>query len=278
MKTTAKKGASKSGKAFTSQIAPKLATKPKNTVKPSAAKASLQDEVQSALKWLKSHSSRATLDGMARYALPSNNAFGVAYRDMKVLGKRLGRNHELAGALWDTGVYEARMVASLVADPEQLTPTQMDRWCKAFDNWGICDTMCFNLFDRTPHAWAKVTHWSSSNDEFVKRTAFALLWSLSVHDKRTGDEPFIQGLALIERAASDERNFVKKSANMALRAIGKRNHTLNAAAIAVARRLADSSNSVARWVGKDALRELTSPSVIRRLKPRARTAHVGKQF
>ncbi|PYU04338.1 MAG: DNA alkylation repair enzyme [Acidobacteria bacterium] len=270
MKTTAKKGATKSAKAFTSKVAAKPTTKPpKNTAKPSAIKVSLQNEVQSALKWLKSHSTKATLDGMARYALPSDNAFGVAYRDMKVLGKRLGRNHELAGALWDTGVYEARMVASFVADPAQLTPAQMDRWCKAFDNWGICDTMCFNLFDRTPHAWAKVTHWSSSNDEFVKRTAFALLWSLSVHDKRTGDEPFIEGLTLIERAASDERNFVKKSANMALRAIGKRNRTLNAAAIAVARRLADSPNSVARWVGKDALRELTSPSVIRRLRPRA---------
>ena len=123
MKTTAKKGATKSAKAFTSKVAPKPTTKPpKNTAKPSAIKVSLQNEVQSALKWLKSHSTKATLDGMARYALPSDNAFGVAYRDMKVLGKRLGRNHELAGALWDTGVYEARMVASFVADPAQLTP------------------------------------------------------------------------------------------------------------------------------------------------------------
>jgi 3-methyladenine DNA glycosylase AlkD len=273
MKTSAKKGATKSAKAFTAKVALKPAIKPpESAANPSATKATLQVQVQSALKWLKSHSTKATLDGMARYALPSNHAFGVAYRDMKVLGKRLGRNHELAGALWDTGVYEARMVASFVADPARLTPAQMDRWCKAFDNWGICDTMCFNLFDRTPHAWAKVMHWSSSNDEFVKRTAFALLWSLSVHDKRTGDEPFLQGLTLIEHAASDERNFVKKSANMALRAIGKRNCTLNAAAIGVARRLADSPNSVARWVGNDALRELTSPSVIRRLKPRALTA------
>ena len=137
MKTTAKKGATKSAKTSSSKIGPKPATKqPKNTTKPFATKASLQDEVQSALKWLKSHSTKATVDGMARYALPSNNAFGVAYRDMKVLGKRLGRNHRLAGALWDTGVYEARMVASFVADPAQLTPAQMDRWCKAFDKIG----------------------------------------------------------------------------------------------------------------------------------------------
>jgi 3-methyladenine DNA glycosylase AlkD len=229
---------------------------------------SREDEVRSALKWLKSHSTKSTLDGMARYAIPSDKAFGVAYKDMKVLGKRLGRNHELAAALWDTGVYEARMVASFVDDPSQVTPAQLDRWCKDFDNWAICDTMCFNLFDRTPHAWAKVAQWSSSKDEFVKRTAFALLWSLSVHDKRAGNEPFVEGLVLIERAADDERNFVKKAVNMALRAIGKRNRALNAAAVAAARRLAGSSNASARWVGKDALRELTSPSVIRRLARR----------
>jgi 3-methyladenine DNA glycosylase AlkD len=230
-----------------------------------ATRESLEDEVQSALKWLKSHSSKATRDGMARYSIPSHKAYGVAYRDIKLLGKQLGRNHELAAGLWGTGVYEARMVASLVDDPSQVTPAQMDRWCKEFDNWGICDTMCFNLFDRTPHAWAKVTRWSNSKDEFVKRTAFALLWSLSVHDKRAGNEPFVNGLVLIERAADDERNFVKKAVNMALRAIGKRNRRLNAAAIAVARRLAGSPNAVARWVGKDALGELTSPAVIRRL-------------
>jgi 3-methyladenine DNA glycosylase AlkD len=231
-------------------------------------KQSLEEEVRSALRWLKSHSTKSTLEGMARYAIPSDKAFGVAYKDMKMLGRLLGRDHELAATLWDTGVYEARMVASFVADPSQVTPAQMDRWCKDFDNWAICDTMCFNLFDRTPHAWAKVTQWSSSKDEFVKRTAFALLWSLSVHDKRAGNEPFVQGLVLVERADDDERNFVKKAVNMALRAIGKRNRALNTAAVSVARRLAGSRNATARWVGKDALRELTSPAVIRRLARR----------
>jgi len=230
-----------------------------------ATKESLEDGVQSALKWLKSHSTKATLDGMARYALPSDKALGVAYKDMKALGKRLGRNHELAAALWSTGVYEARMVASMVDDPAQVTPAQMDRWCKDFDNWGICDTMCFNLFDRTPHAWAKVTQWSRSKHEFVNRTAFALLWSLSVHDKRAGNELFVEGLVLIERAADDERNFVRKAVNMALRAGGKRNPALNAAAVVLARRLAGSPNATARWVGKDALKELRSPGVMRRL-------------
>ena len=226
----------------------------------------LDEQVQSALAWLKSHSTKATLDGMARYAIPSDHAYGVAMKDIKALGKTLGRNHELAAALWDTGVYEARMLTSFIADPEQLTPAQMDRWCKDFDNWAFCDAMSFNLFDRSPHAWAMVTKWSNRRNEFEKRTAFALLWSLSVHDKRAGDEPFIQGLALIEREAGDECNFVKKAVNMALRVVGKRNRALNAAAVEVARRLASSQDATARWVGKDALRELASPGVTKRLK------------
>ena len=171
----------------------------------------------------------------------------------------------MAAALWDSGVYEARMLASFVGDPQRLTPAEMDRWCKQFDNWAICDTLCFNLFDRTPHAWAKVSQWSRRRGEFEKRTAFALLWSLSLHDRLSDDEPFLRGLALIERDATDARNFVKKAVNMALRAVGKRNRSLHAAAVVVARRLADSSDATARWIGKDALRELTSPAVSKRL-------------
>jgi 3-methyladenine DNA glycosylase AlkD len=231
-----------------------------------ATKSSLHDQVEAALAWLKKHSSRATRDGMARYAIPSDNAYGVAMKDIKSLGKQLGQRHDLAIALWDTGVYEARMLTSFVADPALLTSTQMDRWCKDFDNWAICDAMCFNLFDRSPHRWAKVKQWSKSRKEFERRTAFALLWSLSVHDKKAADEQFIDGLALIERAANDERNFVKKAVNMALRAVGKRNQKLNSAAVSVARRLSDSDDQTARWVGRDALRELTGPSVKNRLK------------
>jgi 3-methyladenine DNA glycosylase AlkD len=227
---------------------------------------STEEQVQAALTWLKSHSGKATLDGMARYAIPSEHAYGVAMKDIKALGKKLGPNHALAIALWSTGVYEARMLASFVGDPQQLSSPQMDRWCKDFDNWAFCDAMSFNLFDRTPHAWAKVGEWSSRRKEFEKRTAFALLWSLSVHDKQAADDAFMRGLDLIEREATDDRNFVKKAVNMALRAVGKRNRALNAAALAVARRLADSTDPTARWVGKDALRELTSASVLKRLK------------
>jgi 3-methyladenine DNA glycosylase AlkD len=236
------------------------------------AQPSLEDQVRSALTWLKRHSTKSTRDGMARYGIPSNNAFGVTMAHMKVLAKQLGRNHELAAALWDTGWYEARMLTSFVDEPARVTSAQMDRWCRDFDNWGICDTVCFHLFDRTPHAWQKVAKWCDRREEFVKRAAFALLWGLTVHDKRADDQPFLQGLGFIERAATDERHFVKKAVNMALRAIGKRDAALNAAALAVARRLADSPHAVARWVGKDALRELTSPSVSRRLAARRRAA------
>jgi 3-methyladenine DNA glycosylase AlkD len=226
---------------------------------------SIDKEVQVALGWLKSHATRATLDGMARYAIPSDKAYGVAMKDIKALGKKLGRNHALAIALWDTGVYEARMLASFVGDAAVISSAQMDRWCKEFDNWAVCDAMSFNLFDRTPHAWNKVTAWSRKRHEFEKRTAFALLWSLTVHDKQASDEQFVQGLALVERAADDPRNFVKKAVNMALRAVGKRNRTLNVKALEVARRLAQSANDTTRWIGMDALRELSSKSVIRRL-------------
>ena len=226
----------------------------------------MEAQVESALRWLKRHSTKKTREGMARYAIPSDHAYGVTMKDIKTLGQTLGRNHALAAALWETKVYEARMLASFVGDPEKLTPAEMERWCRDFDNWAFCDALSFNLFDRSPHAWGKVAEWSKRRKEFEKRTAFALLWSLTVHDKRAGDDQFIRGLGLIERAAGDERNFVKKAVNMALRAIGKRNRALNAAAVVVAQRLANSKDPTERWVGKDALRELTSPAVTRRLK------------
>jgi 3-methyladenine DNA glycosylase AlkD len=243
-----------------------LARRRKPSPDGAAAQPSIDGQVGSALEWLKTHSSTSTREGMARYAIPSDHAYGVAMKDIKALGTTLGRNQALAVALWDTGVYEARMLASFVADPQQLTPAQMDRWCRDFDNWAFCDAMCFNCFDRSPHAWPKVRQWSTRRSEFEKRTAFALLWSLTVHDKSAADERFLEGLALIERQAGDPRNFVKKATNMALRAIGKRNRALNSAAVQVARRLAASKDLAARWVGKDALRELTSPGVTKRLE------------
>ncbi len=222
-------------------------------------KGSVKADVQAALSALEQMGTQRDRENLARFGTTASKAFGVSMANIQVLAKRLGRNHELAAALWDTGWYEARMLTSFVDEPASVTPTQMDRWCNDFDNWGICDTVCFHLFDKTPHAWAKVAQWSDSRHEFVKRAAFALLASLALHDKRADDESFARCLPLVERAAIDERNFVKKGVSWALRLIGRRNIALNAAAVDVARRLSASSEPAARWVRKDAFKELTSP-------------------
>jgi 3-methyladenine DNA glycosylase AlkD len=205
---------------------------------------------------------------MARYAIPSDRALGVPVGTVMKMGKALAPNHALAQALWDTGIYEARLMASFVDDPAKVTSVQMDRWCREFDNWAVCDTVCFKLFDRVPHAWSKVEPWSRLRGETSRRAAFVLLACLALHDKEAKDAAFLRTLSLIERGAADERNFVKKAVNWALRAIGGRNAALNAAAIVVARRLAESAEAAPRWVGKDALRGLTSPAMTRRLSGR----------
>jgi len=212
--------------------------------------------VKGALAWLERRGTKANLEGMKRYAIPSEGAFGVSMKDVQGLAKELGRSQALATKLWDTGRYEARLCACYVGEPDRITAAEMDRWCKGFSNWAEVDTACFALFDRTPHAWKKVKAWSARRGEFEKRAAFALLWGLTVHDKAATDARFLEGLALIEQAAADERHWVKKAVNMALRATGKRNKALNAAAIKVAKRLAASDDPAPRWIGKDALREL----------------------
>ena len=224
---------------------------------PQPSAGSVQDQVSYALSWLKEKSTAQDRDNLARFGITAKKAFGVSMKNIQVLAKRLGRSHELATALWDTGWYEARMLTSFVDEVDRVTPSQMDRWCSDFDNWGICDTLCFYLFDRTPHAWSKVERWSSRRDEFVKRAAFALLASLALHDKASGDAPFLASLELVERASKDDRNFVKKGVNWALRSIGRRNDSLRSAAVVLSRRLAESSDGTARWIGKDALRDLT---------------------
>lgn len=179
--------------------------------------------------------------------------------NMLALAKRLGRDHGLAQALWDTGCYEARMVACMVDDPARVTPRQMDAWRADFDNWGITDTVCFKLFDQVPHAPAMVTRWAGLNDEMGRRAVFALLACLALHGKaEEGDAFFLDGLALIETAATDDRNFVRKGVNWALRAIGSRKSpALRTAARETATRLAASKDKAPRWIGKDALRAFT---------------------
>ena len=217
---------------------------------------SSKTDVKAALEWLKENSSKKIREEMLpRYGIDAPKAFGVSVANIRQLAKITGRNHEFALALWETGWYEARMLASLVDEPERVTPAQMDKWCKDFDNWGICDTVCFHLFDRTPHAYKKVEQWAKRRDEFVRRGAFALMASLALHDKEAGDERFTTWFPIIEEAANDERNFVKKGVSWALRALGKRNPKLKSAAITLAQRLATSQQGSARWVGKDALRD-----------------------
>jgi 3-methyladenine DNA glycosylase AlkD len=245
---------------------------PRVAAKAAKAADSIEARAQQAVDWLKTHGSRKNREGMARYAIPTDKAFGVSMTNIQALAERLGPSHELAAALWRTGWYEARVLAAYVEEPARVTPTQMDQWCRDFDNWGTCDTVCFVLFDRTPHAWRKVEQWSKRRDEFVRRAAFALLASLTVHDKRAADGLYLRGLALVEDAATDERHFVKKAVNWALRSIGKRNAALHAEAVKVAKRLSLSSNPAARWVGKDAHKELTGPVVVRRLAGQAARA------
>jgi 3-methyladenine DNA glycosylase AlkD len=223
---------------------------------------------------LKACASEATRAGMARYAIPSDKAFGVSMRDVQAVAKRYRYDHALAEALWRTDLYDARMLACYIDDPALVDAAQMERWIRSVDNWAHCDTPCFVLFDRTPHAWKKVDAWAGRSGEFVRRGAFALLASLTVHDKQAGDEPFLRGLQHIEAAAGDERNFVRKAVNWALRSIGKRNATLHAAAVAVAQRLAAKKDVTPRWIGKDALRELTSAAVVARLAAKRPTARI----
>lgn len=222
--------------------------------------------VRDALAWLERRGTKRNREGMARYGIVAPHVFGVSMAGMQQLAKQLGRDHDLAAALWATGWYEARILCAFVGDPSRITSRQMDRWASDFDNWAVCDTLCFKLFDRTPHAWRKVDQWSGRREEFVKRAGFALLASLSAHDKAADDARFLEKLPLIERAASDPRNFVKKGVNWALRAIGKRTPALHAAALELARQLAGSADAAPRWVGRDALRDLASAASQRRME------------
>jgi 3-methyladenine DNA glycosylase AlkD len=210
-----------------------------------------------AMAALRSAATAHDLANLDRFGIVAPNALGVSMANMQKIAKRLGPDHDLAAALWETGVYEARMLACLIDDADRVTPEQMDAWRADFDNWAIVDTACFKLFDRSPHAWAKVAAWAPLNDEFGRRAAFALLACLALHAKGGDDQPFLDGLGLIEDAAGDDRNFVKKAVNWALRAIGLRESpVLKAAALAAAHRLAASPQASARWIGKDAARAL----------------------
>lgn len=215
---------------------------------------------------LKSQARPDQLEGMARYGIRVDRRLGVSIPELRRLARELGRDHRLALALWRTGIAEARILASMVDDPASLTEAQMEEWVKDFDSWDVCDQVCDNLFEKAPFVWKKIADWSAREEEFVKRAAFALMACLAWHDKKAGDARFIGLFPLIVRGSTDERNYVKKAVNWALRNIGKRNPRLNRESVAVAREIQRLDSKAARWIAADAIRELEGQAVQARLK------------
>jgi 3-methyladenine DNA glycosylase AlkD len=206
------------------------------------------------------------LQGMAKYGMTVQRRLGVSVPDMRELAKEVGKDHRLALDLWRTGIAEARIMAAMVGDPAKLTEEQMEDWVKDIDTWDVCDQVCMNLFEKSPLVWKKVDDWSLREEEFVRRTAFALIACLAWHDKKANDERFTELLPVLIRGATDERNFVKKAVNWALRNIGKRNLSLNQAAINAAKEIKQLDSKAARWIAADAIKELESEAVQGRWK------------
>jgi 3-methyladenine DNA glycosylase AlkD len=225
-----------------------------------------RDEV---LNWLEKSGTRGYRDGLARYGIVAPRAFGVPVGAMLKLAKRHGKDHALAAQLWASGWYEARLLAAMIDDPKQVTRRQMEAWARDFDNWGVCDTVCWHLFDHTPHAWDALRAWSASPREFVKRAAFAMMAGQAGHNKTAADPEFLALLPLIEKGARDDRNFVKKAVSWALRRIGHRGPRLHQAATTLAGTLAASADAPSRWVGRDVLRDLSRPMVRAKMSRRA---------
>ena len=225
--------------------------------------------LEAALELLHGAARPAELAGLARFGIGIERRLGLSVPAMRRIARTLGRDHELALALWETGIPDARIVAGMVADPAQLASRQMDRWARDLDSWDVCDQLCGSAFLASPHAWKKVDAWAVRQQEFVRRAAFALLATLAVHDRESGDGRFIEALARVEAAADDDRNFVRKAVNWALRNIGKRNAALNSAAVECALRIRLRGTRAARWIAADALRELTGDAMQRRLRARA---------
>jgi 3-methyladenine DNA glycosylase AlkD len=222
--------------------------------------------VTDVLDRLQSKAKPEQLEGMAKYGMTVEKRLGVSVPDMRKLAKEVGRDHKLALDLWRTGIAEARILAGMVGDPAKLTDEQMEEWVKDINSWDVCDQVCMNLFEKNQLAWQKIIDWSEREEEFVKRTAFSLMACLAWHDKKASDEKFIELLNVITRAATDERNFVKKAVNWALRNIGKRNLNLNKAAINTAKEIQRLDSKAARWIAADAIRELESDAIQSRLK------------
>lgn len=217
------------------------------------------------LKKIKASGKKSNLEGMARFGINVKNAFGTPVPVLRKIAKEIGRDHSLALALWKTKNHEARILAGFIDQPELVGEEQMEEWVLDFDSWDVCDQICGGLFDKTKFAYSKAVEWSGRKEEFVKRSGFALMAALAVHDKKASDKKFLKFFPLIKIQASDERNFVKKAVNWALRQTGKRNAALNSFAIAAAREILKQESKSAKWIASNALRELESEAVKKRL-------------
>jgi 3-methyladenine DNA glycosylase AlkD len=222
--------------------------------------------IEKYLKQLKSLADPKAVAGMARFGITPDNTLGVSIPALRKMAKEIGKDHDLAQQFWSSGIHEARILAGMVDDPGEVTAEQMELWAADFDSWDVCDQVCSNLFDKTRFAYQKAHEWSCREEEFVKRAGFVLMAALSVHDKKAGDDNFLDFLPLIKKGAPDERNFVKKAMNWALRQIGKRNMYLNRAAILTANDIQKIDSKAAKWIASDALRELTDEKIQIRLR------------
>ncbi len=222
-------------------------------------------ECDELLKRLKLMSNPKAVEGMARFGINPHNTYGVSIPDLRRIAKEVGKDHALAQELWQSGIHEARIIACLVDDPKSVKEEQLDRWVRDFDSWDVCDQCCSNLFDKTKFAYDKTVEWANQSEEFVKRAGFTMMAVLAVHDKKATDADFLRFLPIIKDQSVDERNYVKKAVNWALRQIGKRNQNLNKAAIKTANEIRTIDSKSARWIASDALRELTSKAVQQKL-------------
>jgi len=211
------------------------------------------------LAQLKKNANSKNVEGMARFGINPKNTFGVSMPFLRGMGKKIGKNHKLALELWDSGYHEAKILAGIIDDPKLVTEAQMEKWVKDFDSWDVCDQTCMNLFDKTPFALEKISKWTKNEKEFIRRAGFVLMATLSVHDKKMSNEQFIKFFPVIKKYSIDERNFVRKAVNWALRQIGKRNPALNRSAIKTAEEISKIDSKTAKWIAADAIKELKGP-------------------
>lgn len=223
------------------------------------------EKVEEVIKKLKKLSNPENVEGMARFGIRPGKVLGVSIPNLRKLAKEIGKNHKLALQLWKSEIHEARILAGMIDEVDKVTEKQMDSWIKGFDSWDVCDQVCANLFDKTSFAFKKATEWTKREKEFEKRAGFALMACLAWHDKKASNNKFTKFFPAMKRESVDERNYVKKAVNWALRQIGKRNKNLNKEAIKIALTIQKIESRSARWIANDALRELKSEAVQKRL-------------